>query len=40
MAMPRHKTKMMCTIGPASELREVMEVIDLRGNRLAGRGAE
>src|SRR5512136_2250255 len=35
MALPNHKTKVVCTIGPASESREVMEEMIRAGMSVA-----
>ena len=35
MALPIHKTKLVCTIGPASQSREVMEAMILAGMNVA-----
>jgi len=35
MALPAHKTKIVCTIGPASESREVMEEMIRAGMDVA-----
>jgi pyruvate kinase len=35
MALPTHKTKIVCTIGPASGLREIMEQMICAGMDVA-----